>query len=59
MRVKPTALSSIAAIAGYVVVVFTTWAAVGMDYDEVGDTLENLQRVWSWPLDWAPSTWSS
>ena len=41
---KPSALSSIAAIGGYMVVVFTVWAVVGMEYDEVGDTLENLQK---------------
>jgi membrane protease YdiL (CAAX protease family) len=44
MRVKPSALSSIAAILGYMVVVFTVWAAVGLEYDEVGDTLENVQK---------------
>ena len=44
IRVKPSALSSIAAIVGYMMVVFTVWAAVGMEYDEVGDTLENVQK---------------
>jgi membrane protease YdiL (CAAX protease family) len=44
MRVKPSALSSIVAILGYMVVVFSVWAAVGMEYDEVGDTLENVQK---------------
>lgn len=44
MRVKPSAFSAIAAIAGYMVVVFTVWAAVGMEYDEVGDTVENVRE---------------
>jgi len=44
MRVKPSALSSIVAILGYMVVIFSVWAAVGMKYDEVGDTLENVQK---------------
>lgn len=44
MRVKPTALSAIVAILGYMVVVFTVWAATGLKYDEVGDTLENVQK---------------
>lgn len=44
MRVKPSPLSAIVAILGYMVVVFTVWAAVGLDYDEVGDTLENVQK---------------
>jgi len=44
MRVKPSALSAIVAILGYTVVVFTVWAAVGMEYDEVGDTVENVRE---------------
>jgi membrane protease YdiL (CAAX protease family) len=44
MRVKPSALSAIAAILGYMVVVFTVWAITGLEYDEVGDTLENVQK---------------
>jgi len=44
MRVKPSALSSIVAILGYMVVVFSVWAAVGMEYDEVGDTVENVRQ---------------
>lgn len=44
MRVKPTALSAIVAILGYMVVVFTVWAVTGLKYDEVGDTLENVQK---------------
>ena len=44
MRVKPTALTAIAAILGYMVVVFTVWAVTGLKYDTVGDTLENVQK---------------
>jgi membrane protease YdiL (CAAX protease family) len=44
MRVKPSALSAIVAILGYMVVVFSVWAAVGMEYDEVGDTVENVRE---------------
>ena len=44
MRVKPTALSAIVAILGYMVVVFTVWGVTGLKYDEVGDTVENVQK---------------
>ncbi len=44
MRVKPSALTAIAAILGYMVVVFTVWAATGLKYDTVGDTVENVQK---------------
>ena len=44
MRVKPSALSSIVAILGYMVIVFSVWAAVGMEYDTVADTVENVQQ---------------
>lgn len=44
MRVKPSALTAVAAILGYMVVVFTVWAITGLKYDEVGDTVENVQK---------------
>jgi len=44
MRIKPSALTAIAAILGYLVVVFVVWAATGLDYDEVGDTVENVKK---------------
>lgn len=44
MRIKPSALTAIAAIFGYLVVVFVVWAATGLDYDDVGDTVENVQK---------------
>lgn len=44
MRVKPSAGSAIAAILGYLVIVFGVWAATGLNYDEVGDTVENVQK---------------
>ncbi len=44
MRIKPSPLSAILAILGYMVIVFTVWGAVGLKYDEVGDTLENVQK---------------
>jgi membrane protease YdiL (CAAX protease family) len=44
MRIKPSALTAIAAIVGYLVVVFVVWAATGLDYDEVGDTVENVKK---------------
>lgn len=43
MRVKPSALTAVAAIAGYLVVVFSVWAVSGLDYDEVGDTVANVR----------------
>ena len=44
MRVKPTPLSAIIAILGYMAVVFTVWAVVGLEYDEVGDTAQNVRE---------------
>lgn len=44
MRIKPSARSAIAAILGYMVVVFTVWSLTGLDYDEVGDTVENVRK---------------
>jgi membrane protease YdiL (CAAX protease family) len=44
MRIKPSALTAIAAIVGYLAVVFAVWVATGIEYDEVGDTVENVQK---------------
>ncbi len=44
MRIKPSPLSAIVAILGYMVVVFTVWAVTGLEYDDVGDTLGNVQK---------------
>jgi hypothetical protein len=44
MRVKPSALTALFVIAGYLVVVFSVWAATGLKYDEVGDTVENVRK---------------
>lgn len=43
MRVKPSALTAILAIVGYLVVVFTVWGFSGLKYDEVGDTVDNVR----------------
>ena len=44
MRVKPSAPAAIAAILGYMVVVFAVWAITDLEYDEVGDTVENVKK---------------
>jgi membrane protease YdiL (CAAX protease family) len=44
MRVKPTALTAILAILGYMAVVFAVWGISGLKYDEVGDTAENVRE---------------
>jgi membrane protease YdiL (CAAX protease family) len=44
VRVKPTALRALLAILGYLVVVFSVWAATDLQYDEVGDTVANVQK---------------
>lgn len=44
MRIKPSPLVAIAAIVGYLVVVFGVWVAVGMEYDDIGDTIESVQK---------------
>ena len=44
MRIKPSPLVALAVIAGYLVVVFSVWVGFGLDYDDIGDTLETVQR---------------
>ncbi|MCU0310683.1 MAG: CPBP family intramembrane metalloprotease [Acidimicrobiales bacterium] len=44
MRIKPSPLVAIGVILGYLVVVFAVWAATGLDYDNVADTVENVQK---------------
>ena len=44
MRVKPSALTAVVAILGYMVVVFAVWGVTDLKYDEVGDTLESVQK---------------
>jgi len=44
MRVRPSAAAALLAIFGYLVVVFGVWAATSLKYDDVGDTVENLQK---------------
>jgi hypothetical protein len=44
MRVKPTALTAILAILGYMAVVFAVWGITGLKYDEVGDTVGNVRE---------------
>jgi membrane protease YdiL (CAAX protease family) len=44
MRIKPSALTAIAAIVGYLAVVFGVWVATGVKYDDVGDTVENVRK---------------
>jgi len=44
MRVRPTPLVPIGVIIGYMVVVFSVWIATGMRYDDIGDTVETVQK---------------
>jgi uncharacterized protein len=44
MRVKPSAGTALVVIVGYLIVVFAVWAITGLKYDEVGDTVENVQK---------------
>jgi membrane protease YdiL (CAAX protease family) len=44
MRAKPSALTAIVAILGYLAIVFGVWAATSLKYDEVGDTVANVQK---------------
>jgi membrane protease YdiL (CAAX protease family) len=43
MRVKPSALTAILAVLGYLVVVFAVWMVTDLDYDAIGDTVENVR----------------
>jgi len=43
MRVKPSALTAVLTVLGYLVVVFTVWMVTGLDYDEIGDTVEDVR----------------
>jgi cytochrome bd-type quinol oxidase subunit 2 len=44
MRVKPSLVTGILVMLGYLVVVFAVWAAVGLKYDQVGDTVDNVRK---------------
>jgi membrane protease YdiL (CAAX protease family) len=44
MRIKPSVPVAIAVIIGYLVVVFIVWGITGLDYDEIGDTVENVRK---------------
>ena len=43
MRAKPSALTALVAIVGYLVVVFSVWVVTGLDYDEIGDSVANVR----------------
>jgi membrane protease YdiL (CAAX protease family) len=44
MRIKPSPLVAIGVILGYLVVVFGVWIATGIRYDDIGDTVETVQK---------------
>jgi membrane protease YdiL (CAAX protease family) len=44
MRIKPSVPVAIAVVVGYLVVVFLVWGITGLDYDEIGDTVENVRK---------------
>lgn len=44
MRIKPSPFVAIGVILGYVVVVFAVWIATGIRYDDIGDTVETVQK---------------
>ena len=41
MRIQPRPLITVGLAVGYMAIVAATWAVVGLDYDEVGDTTSN------------------
>jgi membrane protease YdiL (CAAX protease family) len=45
VRQKPTLLKGLLVLFGYLVVVFVVWGAVGMKYDEVGDSVDNVRKA--------------
>ena len=44
MRQKPSLLKGLVIMVGYLVVVFGVWVTVGLKYDEVGDTVDNVRK---------------
>jgi hypothetical protein len=44
MRHKPSPAKRLLIAVGYTVVVFSVWIAVGLTYDEVGDTVDNVRK---------------
>ena len=44
MRVKPSLVVGIVIMIGYVALVFAVWSATGLRYDEIGDTVSNVQK---------------
>ena len=45
MRVQPSLAKGIAALLGYLAVVFTVWAVTGVNYDEIGDSVTNVRNA--------------
>lgn len=43
MRAKPSVGKGLLVVVGYLVVVFLGWAVSGIDYDEIGDSVENVR----------------
>lgn len=45
MRVKPSLWTGLLVLLGYLAVVFTVWIATDVDYDTVGDSVENVRNA--------------
>lgn len=43
MRVRPSLPTGLLVVVGYLVVVFAVWTVGGLDYDEIGDTVEDVR----------------
>ena len=43
MKVKPSLLTGILVVLGYLAVVFTVWLGTGVDYDTIGDSVDNVR----------------
>jgi uncharacterized protein len=45
MRVKPSLPKGLLVLVGYLAVVFTVWIATDIDYDTIGDSVENVREA--------------
>jgi uncharacterized protein len=45
MRVKPSLLKGLLVWVGYLAVVFAVWIAADIDYDTIGDSVENVRKA--------------
>jgi hypothetical protein len=50
LRVRPSLGTGLLILVGYLVVVFSMWIVTGLDYDEIGDTVDGVREGITFPV---------